>query len=73
MTKLEQALAVEEYDAKVACDVNGVDSPECAAALDAVEEVQAAISHEKQKKTKNSLERFCDDNPEAAECRLYED
>ncbi|NRB06298.1 MAG: hypothetical protein HRU34_02310, partial [Richelia sp.] len=24
-------------------------------------------------KPKNSLEQYCDENPEAAECRVYED
>ncbi|MFS8120715.1 MAG: Calvin cycle protein CP12, partial [Microcoleus sp.] len=40
---------------------------------DAVEELQAEASHQKQVKPKNSLERFCDDNPDAAECRIYDE
>jgi CP12 domain len=31
----------------------------------------AAKSH--QQPIKNSLEQFCDENPDAAECRVYED
>jgi CP12 domain len=51
----------------------GSNSPECAAAWDAVEELQAEASHQRQEKPKNSLEKYCDANPEADECRLYED
>lgn len=47
---------------------------ERAAAWDAVEELQAEASHQKQAKPeKTSLERYCDDNPDAVECRLYDD
>ena len=38
-----------------------------------LEELQAEASHQKQQEPKNSLEQYCDDNPEAAECRIYED
>ncbi|TAF33399.1 MAG: hypothetical protein EAZ69_16300 [Oscillatoriales cyanobacterium] len=48
-------------------------SGECAAAWDAVEELQAEASHQKQVKPKNSFEKYCDDNPDAAECRIYDE
>jgi len=67
--KIEQELA----EARTVCDVSGSNSAECAAAWDAVEELQAEASHRKQTKPKNSLERYCDANPDADECRLYED
>lgn len=67
--KIEQELA----EARAVCDVSGSTSPECAAAWDAVEELQAEASHQRQQQPKNSLERYCDENPEAAECRIYED
>lgn len=67
--KIEQELA----EARAVCDVSGIESPECAAAWDAVEELQAEASHQRQTKPKNSLEQYCDDNPEAAECRIYDD
>jgi hypothetical protein len=67
--KIEQELA----EARAVCDVSGSNSPECAAAWDAVEELQAEASHQRQQQPKNSLERYCDENPEAAECRIYED
>ncbi|NEP60348.1 MAG: hypothetical protein F6K31_25655 [Symploca sp. SIO2G7] len=69
-TKIEQ----EREEARVVCDLEGATSPECAAAWDAVEELQADKSHKQQSvPKKNSLEVYCDDNPEAAECRVYDD
>lgn len=68
-----QAKVQEELDnARKVCDAEGGDSAACAAAWDAVEELQAEASHQRQIKPKNSLEEFCSDNPEAAECRVYD-
>jgi CP12 domain len=68
-TKIDEELA----NARAVCDIKGGASGECAAAWDAVEELQAEAAHQKQTKPKNSFEKYCDDNPDAAECRLYED
>ena len=48
---------------------------ECAAAWDNVEEISAAIAHEKAKEStsQDPLDKFCDDNPDADECRIYDD
>ncbi|MBW4622545.1 MAG: Calvin cycle protein CP12 [Cyanosarcina radialis HA8281-LM2] len=73
MTNIQQQIEKEREEARAVCDTSGSTSPECAAAWDAVEEMQAEASHQKQSKPKNSLEKYCDDNPDAAECRLYED
>jgi len=71
---LQEKIETERSQAREVCDIKGASSGECAAAWDAVEELQAEASHQKQtKKPKNSLERYCDDNPGADECRLYED
>ena len=70
---IQDIIEQEREQARATCDTSGSNSPECAAAWDAVEEVQAAASHQKQSKPKNSLEKYCDDNPEADECRVYED
>jgi CP12 domain len=72
-TKIQDKIQEELQSARDACEVNGTNSPECAVAWDTVEELQAEASHQKQQKSKNSLEMFCDDNPDAAECRIYED
>jgi hypothetical protein len=47
---------------------------ECAAAWDEVEELSAAASHARDKIKDNSdpLENYCKDNPEADECRTYD-
>ena len=65
----------EREQARAACDTNGSDSSECAAAWDAVEELQAEAAHQRTStsKQKNSLEKYCEDNPSAAECLIYDD
>lgn len=73
MSNIEQQIEQEREQARAVCDTTGGTSGECAAAWDAVEELQAEASHKRQVKPKNSLEQYCDDNPDAAECRLYED
>lgn len=74
MSTIQDKIQEEVKQAREACDVSGATSKECAAAWDAVEELQAEASHQKQEiKVKNSLEQYCSDNPEAAECRIYED
>ncbi|MBD2625542.1 Calvin cycle protein CP12 [Trichormus variabilis] len=70
---IQDKIQEEVEQARVVCDITGSNSPECAAAWDAVEELQAEASHQRQEKPKNSLEKYCDANPEADECRLYED
>ncbi len=74
MSTIQDKIQEELQQARDVCDASGVNSKECAAAWDAVEELQAEASHQKQDaKEKNSLEKYCDDNPEAVECRIYED
>ncbi|MDJ1184571.1 Calvin cycle protein CP12 [Roseofilum casamattae] len=74
MTNEIQTKVQEEINqARAVCDAQGANSGECAAAWDAVEELQAEASHQSQKPAKTGLEKYCDDNPEAAECRIYDD
>lgn len=75
MTQLtiEQRLNELVAHAHDACSTNGGISEDCAAAWDAVEEVQAEISHRRSTmKAKTSLSVYCDDNPDAPECRIYD-
>jgi hypothetical protein len=73
MTDIQDKIQEELQHAREVCSSDST-SGECAAAWDAVEELQAEASHQKEKETKKtSLEQYCEDNPEAAECRLYED
>lgn len=73
MSDIQNKIHEEVKQARAVCDNSGDTSPECAAAWDAVEEMQAAASDKRQQKQKSSFEKYCDDNPEAAECRVYDD
>jgi hypothetical protein len=73
MSNIKENIQKELKEARETCEISGSGSKECAAAWDAVEELQAESSHQNQSKAKNSLEVYCDDNPDAAECRLYDD
>lgn len=72
--KIEERIEQELVQAREVCDISGPTSKDCAAAWDVVEELQAEASHQRQQEPKkNSLQQYCDDNPDALECRLYED
>ncbi len=73
MSNIQAKIQEELENARQVCDTSGVGSKECAAAWDAVEEVQAEASHQREEKGKSSLEKYCDENPDAVECRVYED
>ncbi len=73
MSDIKEKIDQERQEARAACDVNGAESPACAAAWDAVEELQAEAAHQREKEPpKNSFEQYCDANPEADECRIYD-
>ena len=74
MSDIQAKIEQERQQAREVCSTEGATSGECAAAWDAVEELQAEASHQKQKAPqKSSLEQYCDDNPDALECRVYDD
>ncbi|NEP49044.1 MAG: hypothetical protein F6K65_09540 [Moorea sp. SIO3C2] len=74
MSELQEKIDKEREQARAVCDTEGATSAECAVAWDNVEELQAEASDQRNNATpKNSLEQYCDDNPDAAECRVYED
>jgi len=73
---IQELIERERQQARTVCSTNGAESGECAAAWDAVEELQAEASHQRsstRSKPKNSLEQYCDENPSADECRIYEE
>jgi hypothetical protein len=72
-SNINSRIEQERAEARQVCDTSGATSGECAAAWDAVEELQAEASHQKQEAPKNSFQTYCDENPEAAECRIYDD
>ena len=71
---IEDRIDVAREEARAICKDKGDTSPECAAAWDAVEELQmVAADQRKKRQEKMSLEQYCKDNPDADECRIYED
>ena len=68
---LEEQLPSMLEQARIACSMNGAFSSECAAAWDAVEEVQAATA-DRRLHPKTSFDRYCDERPDALECRIYD-
>lgn len=71
---IEDRLDVAREEARAICAEKGATAPECAAAWDEVEELQAAAADKRQEENQpNSLEVYCADNPDALECRIYED
>jgi len=77
IARAEPANSVESAvkEAEKACE--GGTAGECAAAWDNVEEISAAIAHKKANDIANNaddpLEKYCEDNPDADECRVYDD
>jgi hypothetical protein len=72
-TNLQEKIENERQQAREACDINGGTSAECAAAWDAVEELQAEASHQRVEPEPTPFVKYCDENPDAEECRIYED
>ncbi len=73
MSTIQEQIDKEREAARNACKENGEGSAECAVGWDTVEELQAEAAHQKQKVApKNSLQQYCDDNPDALECRVYD-
>lgn len=74
MSNITEQIEQERDLARAVCTTEGATSGECAAAWDAVEELQAEAAHQRQNQpVKTSLEKYCDSNPDAVECRVYDD
>lgn len=74
MSDLQDQVQKARQEARDICNTEGSTSGDCAVAWDTVEELSSEASHQKQKTpTKSSLEVYCDENPDALECRVYED
>ncbi len=71
---IEDQIEAAREDARAICKAKGPTAPECAAAWDVVEELQAeAADQRREKKEKTSFQVYCEENPNADECRIYED
>jgi CBS domain-containing protein len=65
---LEEQLENEIKQTRAVCAEKGIRSEQCAAAWDAIEELQAEIAHQRAEKVvKTALEEYCDEYPEAKE------
>lgn len=74
--QLQARIQSARDEAHSVCSSSGDASAACAVAWDTVEELQAEAAHQRssqQSDVQNSLQQFCDRNPEAPECRIYED
>jgi CP12 domain len=73
IAQLEKDLQALRDEARKTCQPLSEDaiSQGCAAAWDAVEEIQAELAH-RRTATKTNFEQFCADRPDAAECRIYD-
>lgn len=71
--KFQEELESARAYARSVCADKGKDSSECAAAWDAVEEMQAEVSHQHQVPSKTSFDKYVEENPDAPEARIYED
>ncbi len=71
---IEDEIEVALQEARSICKEKGETNPDCAAAWDVVEELQAEIADQKaSKKATTPFAQYCSDNPNAPECRIYED
>ena len=70
---LEEELRYAIEKARNICDRTSPRSQECAAAWDAVDELQAEIAHQQSKKIfKTAFEEYCEEFPEAMEGRVFD-
>ncbi|MGK7877861.1 MAG: CP12 domain-containing protein [Xenococcaceae cyanobacterium] len=71
---IEDQIEAAREEARAICKEKGPTSPECAAAWDVVEELQAEAAHQRvEKQGKTAFQIYCEENPDASECLIYED
>jgi len=74
MSNIQEKIQEELQHAREVCQTDGAKPGECAAAWDAAEEVLAEAAHERQAQpVKSSFEKYCDENPGASECRIFDE
>ncbi|MDY7020773.1 MAG: CP12 domain-containing protein [Cyanobacteriota bacterium] len=70
---LEERIEEAIKEARATCSEKGPTSKECAAAWDIVEELQAEAAHQKAERIeKTAFDEYCEENPDAAEARIYD-
>lgn len=70
---VQEHLEKARSEAQEVCSLQGDQSPACAASWDVVEELQAALAHHREQNVKKSVfEDYCNEYPDADECRIYD-
>lgn len=70
---LADKIEVAREEARAVCAEKGATSPQCAAAWDIVEELQAQAAHQRmENKGKTAFQEYCEANPDADESRMYD-
>lgn len=70
---LQEQIEAATIAARETCEQYGVSSPQCAAAWDIVEELQAEAAHQKAEVLgRTAFQSYCEEFPEALEARVYE-
>ena len=70
---LDDRIQAALQQARQICAVKGARSKECAEAWDEVEELQAELAHQREKKPEvNYFDLYCQENPDAFEARIYD-
>ena len=59
--------------ARIVCNDKGIRSEHCAAAWDAVDELQSELAHQRAERVlKTAFDEFCDEYPEARDVRMFD-
>ncbi|CDN10837.1 MAG: hypothetical protein HRU34_16345 [Richelia sp.] len=70
---IDEAIIEAIAQARVTCKQNGNSSSDCTVAWNIVEELQVEKAYQQRIKTrKTELELYCEQHPEAIECRMYD-
>ncbi|NEO26019.1 MAG: CBS domain-containing protein [Kamptonema sp. SIO4C4] len=70
---LQQEISKARDAARAICAEKGPSTPECAAAWDIVEELQAEYAHQRAAHLdKTHFEEYCEEHPDALEARMYD-
>jgi CBS domain-containing protein len=70
---LKEQITAAIESARATCQQYGPNSPQCAAAWDIVEELQAEAAHQRAEVLdRTAFQEYCEEFPEALEARIYE-
>ncbi|WP_443029076.1 CP12 domain-containing protein [Spirulina sp. CS-785/01] len=70
---LQEEIVKARDVARAICSEKGPSAPECAAAWDIVEELQAEYAHQRAERIeKTHFEEYCEEYPDALEARMYD-